>query len=163
MRPIWQRVGVAFVFSAVFAGAAAGEPLTAADRQVIAAHIETYRTAWLAGDAAAVKALFYPDAVFLPHHGLSPVIGLDALSAFWWPPDGPKVEITRFELPTERIEGTRELVYAWGRQVLEWTQTDSKGVIRTRTRGNHLTIFRRTSEGWKIALQMSDDVPNERF
>jgi uncharacterized protein (TIGR02246 family) len=163
MRLIWQKLGVALVVWCCFAAAALAGPLSSADRQAIAAHIETYRTAWLAGDAAAIKALFHPDAVFMPHHGLQAVIGLEALSAFWWPPDGPKVEITRFDFQTERIEGTSELAYAWGRQELEWTQTDGKGVTRTRTRGNHLTIFRHTPEGWKIALQMGDDEPNERY
>jgi ketosteroid isomerase-like protein len=142
--------------------AAAGD-LSAADRVSITAQLETYRSGWLAGDAATIQALFLPAAVFLPHHGLEPVVGLESLRAFWWPGSGPKTVILRFDLETTKIEGTAELAYAWGRQHLEWSQEDERGRVRFRTHGNHLTVFRRTADGWKIALQAGDDVPNERF
>lgn len=155
--------GLAAMIALAAAGGAAAAELTAADRTAIASELETYRTGWLAGDAARIQALFLPEAVFLPHHGLDPVVGLEALRAFWWPGSGPKTVILRFELETTRIEGTAELAYAWGRQRLEWSQEDERGLVRWRTHGNHLTVFRRTGEGWKIALQAGDDVPNERF
>jgi ketosteroid isomerase-like protein len=101
--------------------------------------------------------------VFLPHHGLDPIVGLEALKRFWWPADGPETRIVRFDLETSRVEGTADLAYAWGRQRLEWTQHDAQGLRRFRTRGNHLTVFRRTDAGWRIALQMGDDEPNESF
>lgn len=148
---------------ATFAAPSPGAELSAADRQAIAAQIGVYRTAWLEGDAARVKSLFLADAVFLPHHGLEPVVGLEALSAFWWPPGGTPFRILRFDLETTRIEGAGDLAYAWGRQVLEWSQADAQGERRLRTRGNHLTVFRRTPAGWRIELQMSDDEPTERF
>jgi uncharacterized protein (TIGR02246 family) len=154
---------IGVLLTLVTAGVLSAADLSAADRAAIASQLETYRTAWLAGDAARIQTLFSPEAVFLPHHGLDPVVGLEALRAFWWPGSGPKTVILRFDLETTRIEGTPELAYAWGRQRLEWSQEDDHGLVRFRTHGSHLTVFRRTSEGWKIALQAGDDVPNERF
>lgn len=133
------------------------------DRKAIAAQIETYRRAWLAGDPSRILSLFTEDAVFMPHHGLEPVVGLEALRAFWWPPGAGVTRIARFDLETRAIEGSADLAYAWGRQVLEWTTKDAKGQTRFRTRGNHLTVLRRTADGWKICLQIGDDEPNERF
>jgi len=137
--------------------------LSAADRQAIAEQMEAYRKAWLDGDAPRILALFAEDAVFMPHHGLDPVVGREALRAFWWPPGAGVTQIVRFDVETRAIEGTPDLIYAWGRQRLEWTTKDDKGLRRFRTQGNHLTVFRRTAEGWKIALQMGDDEPNERL
>jgi ketosteroid isomerase-like protein len=158
-----RRTWIGALLTLATAGALSAADLSAVDRAAISAQLETYRTAWLAGDAATIQALFSPEAVFLPHHGLDPVVGLEALRAFWWPGSGPKTVILRFDLETTRIEGTSELAYAWGRQRLEWSQEDDHALVRFRTHGNHLTVFRRTGEGWKIALQAGDDVPNERF
>lgn len=158
-------LGISMLILTIAAGVAdaGSSALDDTDRQQIAALIERYRTAWLANDAVTIRSLFVEDAVFLPHHGLEPIVGLEALSAFWWPPNGPEVQIVRFDLETRQIEGTDKLAYAWGRQTLEWTQQDAAGRKRVRTRGNHLTVLRKTPAGWRIALQVGDDEPNERF
>jgi uncharacterized protein (TIGR02246 family) len=158
-------VGISMLILPLATGVAdaGSSALDDAGRQQIGALIERYRTAWLANDAVTIRSLFVDDAVFLPHHGIEPIVGLEALSAFWWPPKGPEVQIVRFDLETRRIEGTNELAYAWGRQTLEWTQQGATGRERVRTRGNHLTVLRKTQAGWKIALQAGDDEPNERY
>lgn len=161
-RSVWMGVVVGLAMGSAVLTAKPPGP-TPGDIQAIAGQIEAYRKAWLDGDPKRVLAMFTEDAVFLPHHGLEPVVGREALRAFWWPPGAGVTTIVRFDLETSAIEGTSDLIYAWGRQRLEWTTKDDKGVTRSRTQGNHLTVFRRTAEGWKIALQMGDDEPNERF
>lgn len=90
-----------------------------------------YRTAWLAGDSAAVLRLFAADAVLLPHHGDPPVVGLDAIRRFWWPAGSPPTTITALEISTEgaSVNG-----------------------------GTYLMVLRRGSPGgWVITHRMWDD------
>ena len=65
-------------------GAAQSKPsLSSSDRDAIRAIHESYRRAWLAGDAQGVRNTFTDDAVLLPHHGVQPVVGMEAIKQFW--------------------------------------------------------------------------------
>lgn len=123
---------------------------------------ETYRRAWLANDASAVLGVFAPDAVLLPHHGLNPVLGVDAIRQFWFAP-GPPTGITLLELEYEEIaaEGDRGLVR--GRSRVEWTVRRGSELERWANAGTFLTLLRRGPDGvWRITHHVWDDPPNQR-
>ena len=136
-----------------------GGPSADADLRTLGAVNDAYRAAWLAGDSAAVLRLFAADAVLLPHHGDPPVVGLDAIRKFWWPPDAPAAAITTLDLTTEgsRVDGHTGVL--WGRFTLAFSY-QSEGQTRSlRNAGTYLMVLRRPSaEGeWRITHRMWDD------
>ena len=116
---------------------------------------EAYRVAWLAGDSAAVLRLFAPDAVLLPHHGDPPVVGLPAIRAFWWPPDGSPTTITTMDITTDGAEVNGDQGVLWGRFALAF-RFESDGRQRSmRNAGTYLMVLRRTG-GHRVANHASD-------
>lgn len=129
--------------------------LTAADRAALDALHEAFSAAWLAGDSAGVLATLTPDAVMIPHWGDDPVIGLEAIRTFWWPPDAPPARVDQFRMHPEEVDGAGDLAYARGRYALAFTW-DGR---RHATAGNYLMLFRRTPEGWRISHRIWNDPP----
>ena len=122
--------------------------------------LQEYVAAWLAGDAECVMGLFATDAALVPHHGLSPVVGAEAIRAWWWPKDSPPTTIDEFTLTHQHIEVSANMAFARSTQSLAWTT----GGKRFRNRGNAVTILRRERDGrWRIVLQMWGDPPNQRL
>ena len=123
----------------------------------VRANLMAYRDAWLKGDADAVMATLTPDAVLLPS-GLSPVVGQEAIRAFWWPVDEKPTRIDAMELDIERVSIDGALAYAWGRGTLTFTYD---GRTRT-TRSTFLNVLRRQADGsWQTACRMWSDRPRE--
>jgi uncharacterized protein (TIGR02246 family) len=118
---------------------------------------DAYRAAWLAGDSAGVLRLFTPDAVLLPHHGDPPVVGLEAIRAFWWPP-GPPTTVTTLDLTSDGAEVNGEIGTLWGRFALAFSY-ESEGRRRSvRNAGTYLMVLRRQPGGeWRITHRMWDD------
>ncbi len=136
-----------------------GGPSTEADLKTLGAVNDAYRAAWLAGDSAAVLRLFATDAVLLPHHGDPPVVGLDAIRKFWWPPDAPATTITTLDLTTDgsRVDGHTGVL--WGRFTLAFSYESDGRTRSVRNGGTYLMVLRRSSaEGeWRITHRMWDD------
>src|SRR5215467_10585369 len=132
--------------------------LSASEREAIRQLHEDYRTAWLANQGAAVRKVFTDDAVLLPHHGLEPVVGMEAIKRFWWPKNGPPTTITRFEAAYDEVGGCGTIAYVRGRSEVEWTVDDHGKLTAFRNAGTFLTLFRKLPDGaWKISHQMWDD------
>lgn len=124
---------------------------------------EAYRRAWLANDQEGVLRLFDRGAVLLPHHGLAPVVGLDAIRQFWFAP-GPPTKITVLELDYDEIvaDGPRGLVR--GRSRVQWTVQRGSELERWGNSGTFLTVLRRGDDGvWRITHHVWDDPPNQRL
>jgi uncharacterized protein (TIGR02246 family) len=120
---------------------------------------DAYRAAWLAGDSAAVLRLFAPDAVLLPHHGDPPIVGLDAIRAFWWPPNTAPTTVTTLDVITDGAEVNGHLGTLWGRFVLAFSFETGGQVRSVRNAGTYLMVLRRQSEDsrWRITHRMWDD------
>jgi len=128
------------------------------ERARLTAVNEAYRAAWLAGDSAAVLRLFAPAAVLLPHHGDSAVVGLDAIRAFWWPPDAPATTVTALDLTTDGAEIDGDQGVLWGRFALSFSVQMEGGVQSMRNAGTYLMVLRRgTDDQWRITHRMWDD------
>jgi uncharacterized protein (TIGR02246 family) len=117
-----------------------------------------YQTAWLAGDSAAVLRLFAPGAVLLPHHGDPPVVGLDAIRAFWWPSNTAATTITALNITTEGATLSGDHGTLWGRFALAFSY-EAEGRLRSvRNAGTYLMVLRRQRDGeWRITHRMWDD------
>lgn len=130
------------------------EGLSASDRDAVTHVVDEYVAAWLAGDPERVMATLSADAVLIPHHGLPPVSGADAIRKWWWPAGAPPTTIERFEMTHAEIGGSGSFAFIRGPQSLQWT-TGSK---RSSNRGNHLTLLRKGPDGrWRITHQMWGD------
>lgn len=118
--------------------------------------MDRYVAAWLAGDAAEVMRQLTDDSVLIPGAN-PPRVGADAIRKYWWPPDAPKFALTRFDNTVDAVSGSGDSAVVRGTQVLEWTSGDQ----RWRTRGNYMTVLRRTKDGWRIATQIAANSANE--
>ena len=147
-----------FVASALTLGCrayAATDDAAAAELRTV---VDDYRAAWLRGDSAAVLRLFASDAVLLPHHGDSPVVGLEAIRAFWWPASAPPTRITTLEQTTDgvRVDGGTGTV--WGTFTLGFSWEADGGTRALRNSGTYLMVLRREADGrWRITHRMWDD------
>jgi len=128
-------------------------------RSEILKMMETYRTAWLAGDGAGVRALFAHDAVLLPHQGDPPVEGLAAIEAYWWPPGAPPTPILEFEQKVGRVEVSGAAGHLWGHSRVRWRQVEGGRQVVKENAGTFVTIFRQEAGTWRIVLQMWDNAP----
>jgi uncharacterized protein (TIGR02246 family) len=124
---------------------------------------EAYRRAWLASDTEGVMRLFAADAVLMPHHGLAPVVGPEAIRAFWFSP-GPPTVITRLDLELDEISVQEATGLVRGRSHVEWTVEKGSALERWANAGTFLTVLRRGPDGaWRITHHMWDDPPNRRL
>jgi uncharacterized protein (TIGR02246 family) len=129
-----------------------------ADGRSLRAVNDAYRAAWLAGDSAAVLRLFAPDGVLLPHHGDPPVVGLQAIRAFWWPPEAPPTTVTSMDITTDGVDASGDQGVLWGRFTLAFSFEVDGHRRSMRNAGTYLMILRRAPDGaWRITHRMWDD------
>jgi uncharacterized protein (TIGR02246 family) len=130
------------------------------DENAIRATIEAYRTAWLANDAKGVLKTFTDDAVLLPAHGASAVVGIAALEKYWFTPGGPPTIITELNISVDQVSGTPTMAFARGLDGVAWTVTQD-GVTRRHSHpGTYLNVMRKLPDGsWRIQAHMWDDGP----
>ncbi len=137
--------------------------LSPRDAVSVRAVMEKYRTAWLANDAAGVRSVFTPDAVIMPHHGLAPAVGMNAINNFWFPPGAAKTTILKYVRPIDEIGGDAGLAYVRGRSEIAWKVEDKGKTENWKTSGSYLAILTRQTDGqWRITHMIWDDLPNRR-
>ena len=153
-----------FAFTLLVASAAVAtdkaqtQALSATDVNAIRAVIEAYRTAWLRGDAPAVLDTFTPDAVLLPAHGASPIVGMAAIKQYWFPPNAPSTTITKLDITVDDVQGEGRVASVYGHDDVEWSQVEN-GVTRKRGHpGTYLNVMIKLPDGsWRISRHMWDD------
>ena len=155
-------LGSVLVLAMACAHGSASQPPESEARALREVH-EAYRRAWLANDTEGVMRLFAPDAVLMPHHGLAPVVGAEAIRAFWFAP-GPPTVITRLDLELDEVSVQGAIGLVRGRSHVEWTVEKGSTPERWANAGTFLTLLRRGSDGaWRITHHMWDDPPNRRL
>ena len=142
--------------------AAAGPcEFTSGDQRAIAAVMEKYRTAWLAGDAAGVQSTFSEDAVLIPHHGDAPVVGLKAIREYWWPAGAPPTPVTKLEITTEALGGDCKVAFVRGHDSVSWTAEENGKTVSYTNSGTYLNVMKKLADGsWRIWQHMWDDPAN---
>ncbi|MEZ5293788.1 MAG: DUF4440 domain-containing protein [Vicinamibacterales bacterium] len=134
---------------------------TEVDRAV-RANLAEYCAAWLAGDAARVMATLTGDAVLLPS-GRAPLVGEAAIRGFWFPPAGPPTTVLALSLDVERVEGSADVAYAWGRGSLTFSYPRDGRETTVTAVSTFVNVLRRESGGaWRTALRMWNDLPPPR-
>jgi uncharacterized protein (TIGR02246 family) len=119
---------------------------------------QAYVNAWLTNDPAAVMATLTEDAVLIPHHGVDPIVGADAIRQFWFPPGAPATTVTEMINTITEVQGHGELAIVWGRNELAFTYEGKT----YRNEGNYLSVLTRDDEGrWRIARRIWNDPPPE--
>ncbi len=136
---------------------AAAPALTPEDETSIRGNIAAYREAWMNGSAEGVMATLTDDATLLPS-GMEPIVGNEAIRAFWWPPEAAPFTITVMDLRVDRIEAVGGLAWAYGRGSLSFTYVEGGETKSVTSNSTFLNILRRQEDGsWKTAVRMWSD------
>ena len=152
-------VGIAF--PALAACAARAEcSLSEADTRLVEAASDEYVNAWLANDSSRVGALLADEVVMIPHHGVMPREGKEAVMGWWFPTPEITAPVTKYETVTNEITGCGNMAMVRGRlNVLEYVW---EGKTFRNTDGNWMMIFRKQESGeWKITHRIWNDPPTE--
>ena len=153
MRPI--------IIGLVVAALTAVHPVLAdenSDKAALRALDQAYATAWMSGDAGGVMALFTEDATLVPHHGVAPVKGYDAIRKNWFNPEyAPTVVPESVREPAE-IFISGDVGVVRGRARLVW---EYEGTRTTIPEGNYVMIAVRHYQGWRIRMLTWNDDPRD--
>ena len=140
-----------------------GRSLLPSDVAAIRALLERYRMGWLASNPDTVRRCFTQDAVRLPHHGVSPVVGMAAINEFWFPASSAKTTIIRFVQTLDEVGGEGTLAYVRGRSEEAWRVDDGANSENWRNGGNFLAVLKMKGDGkWLMSHLMWDDPPNQQ-
>ncbi len=137
------------------------QPLTDADREQHAALEETFRQAFLAGDADAVAALYSEDAILsLP--GSEMVGGKENIHE-WYSNFFKMAKITEFSLSPAKVSGENDWAYAVGRFSMKIVFQGSDTPVSDT--GKYLNVHRKQADGsWKFVADTwnSDQPPSQQ-
>jgi uncharacterized protein (TIGR02246 family) len=98
----------------------AAEPLSKSERAAVVELPRRFTNGWLHNSSQEVMALFAPEAVFIPHDGVSPHIGRPAIHDFWFPTKGGAGKVTAFTMTVEGLGGDAHNAIVWGKSDLHW-------------------------------------------
>ena len=158
MKPITISMWTFIIFFSACTKLNTTTTLTEKDKKIITLIPNAYTKGFLEENRNAIIGLFSEDAVLIPHHGVSPVIGLEAIKEHFWPVDSPPFRVDRFELTQAETDGAGNLAYTRGTSELEFSmQID--GVWNTYSNaGNFLMIFRKKPDNnWYISRYIWND------
>ncbi|NNF05117.1 MAG: DUF4440 domain-containing protein [Candidatus Eisenbacteria bacterium] len=159
MRTIDRSLFLLLALVIGISGCASGPSvkLGADELDAIAKASDAYTQAWLANDAELVMGTFVSEPVLSPS-GMPFKKGQSAARAFWWPKDGPKTTVTRFDTSKLEVSGSGDLAYVRGAFVLEFTYHGAA----YQSHGKFLHLLRRVSGvGWRISHHFWDDLPSD--
>ena len=133
----------------------------AADEIAVRAATEAYSRAWLADDPVSVMRTLVSDPVLLPS-GRPPLVGAEAVRAFWWPPSGPTTRVIAMRQEIDAVGISGDLAYSRGRGTLTYVlepPTRSAAGPPTTIHSTFINILRRQPNGsWLIAERMWSDL-----
>ena len=127
--------------------------LSAADEVALRDLSSRYVSGWLRNDRAAVMGVMAPEAVFIPHDGVPPHIGYQAIDAFWFPNGKAIGVVPAYKQTITAIDGTSDRATLYGRFDLTW-QDDRQ---RYNWIGNFLINARKDNDRWLVTHMMASD------
>lgn len=119
--------------------------------------VERYAAAWRADDVDGVMNLFTRDAVLMPHHGDTPVVGREAIRAHWFPGGTSGIDLQRYEFNVDDALSDGALGIAHGRFTIAFSMPRGANAAHYANAGNFMMVFRREGGGWKIARYIWND------
>jgi uncharacterized protein (TIGR02246 family) len=147
-----------FVLLAAACHPAAAPAAAPADAVAVRAVIESYRAAWLRGDAEGVMRTFTDDAVLMPAHGHPPLVGSAAIRGYWWPPGAPATALTGLAITVDEVVSDGRLAYVRGTDDVRWTAPGGAH----HSASTYLNVMRRLDDGsWRTVVRMWNDSISE--
>lgn len=122
------------------------------DTEEIRQMMHHYRTAWKAGDTTQILQHLSPDIVlFQAGKKRAPIVGKNAVRAFWFPKADISYPIIDYKIEHEEIDGDGKIAYYQGLSKLTWC-TMENGIARdTILSVSEFTNILRNEDGeWKI-------------
>ena len=118
---------------------------------------EDYVDGWLQNDESKVMALFLDDARIQPNR-LAPIEGKNELRKFWFPKDGSKTIINRYETEIQHFDIQDTLANTTHHSILDWTYQQDTTTFSMLQKGINTTLYRKQADGsWKIWRSMWTD------
>ena len=132
--------------------------LTSKDLHDIEMLDRKYVESWFSDNPQqAVLDVFENGVVFIPHHGDTPVVGLEELKSFLWPESGKGI-VHSFNHYPSAIDGNNHIAWVYGRFDLKYSWVVDSDTTTTTNEGNYLLIARKQENAkWKIASFISND------
>lgn len=112
-----------------------------------------FSDAYMRGDAAAMTALYTPDAAIFPERSEA-ITGRDAIRRYWTLGQGRRV--TRHQLTPTRIVIDGKHAYDYGTYEIAG---ERDGKAWGPFRGKYLVVWRREPQGWRMQLDMWNSGP----
>jgi uncharacterized protein (TIGR02246 family) len=129
------------------------QPFTQADRAEVRKLPQRYTRGWLNNSRSQVMSLFAPDAVFIPHDGVRPHRGKQAIDQFWFPNGRTAGIVTSFTMTVEGASGASDHAIVWGRSDLHWQDKTTA----YHWPGYYLMAAERRHGAWLVTHLMSSD------
>jgi histidine triad (HIT) family protein len=118
-----------------------------------------YHAAWLQNNEDSVMNTLTKDAVIMPQ-GLSPKKGMEDIRHFWFPKDGSKTTITRFDYVIEDFKVDVNSAFVRSSSILSFTyEKEGKKLIKDDLKQLHTTFLERQEDGsWKVNCKMWSNI-----
>jgi ketosteroid isomerase-like protein len=114
-----------------------------------------FSAAYMRGDAAAVTALYTPDAVIFPERS-DAITGHEDIKRYWTQGKGRRV--TRHQLTPTRVVVDGKHAYDYGTFEIAG---ERDGKAWGPFRGKYLVVWRREPQGWRMQLDMWNSGPGQ--
>jgi histidine triad (HIT) family protein len=114
-----------------------------------------YYSTWLKNDEMAVLQTLTNTAVIIPQ-GLNPIKGIEEIKTFWFPNDGSKTTITRFDYSVEDIKVDLNNAFVRSSSVLSFEyEKDSQKIIKKRPKTGTYYLFGKARR-WDMESNLQD-------
>lgn len=122
--------------------------------QVKAAY-EAYFEAWLEADSTKLLDQMTAGGMLMPP-GMPPVIGREAIKTHWFPNDGSRTTLTRFDFTLDELRLDGNTAYARGTSTLSFTyEKDGQTITKNDIQHNRLMVFERQEDDqWLITCNL---------
>ncbi|MEZ4965983.1 MAG: HIT domain-containing protein [Saprospiraceae bacterium] len=123
---------------------------------------EAYFQGWLKSDSTALLAQMTPGATIMPA-GLAPVSGRDMIRAYWFPSDGSRTTVTRFEHEIDEVRLDGNIAWIRGHSSLSFVyEKDGVRVEKSDVAHSRLMLFERQQDDrWLITCNMWGNLPDK--
>lgn len=153
-----MNTAASLVAAAVLLGAAplSGQTAradSAADVAAIQEQARRFSAAYVRGDAAAMTALYTPDAVIFPERSEA-ISGTDAIRRYWTLEPGRRITHHRLTATAVVVDGK----HAYDHGVYE-VAGERDGKAWGPSGGKYVVVWRRDTGGWRMQLDMWNSRP----
>lgn len=142
----------------IFLGCTQNHEISESDKEKILELEQVFVQGWFRDNPKeTVLSSFEENAVFIPHHGDKPVIGLDSLRSFFWP-EGYEGIVHSFNHYPASVEGNANVAWIRGRYDVEYSWIVDNDTLSYFDAGNYVLIARKqANDEWKIATFIFND------